>query len=315
MFRPRDLIFLFVIFSTVLVGIMLPRSGALFQPLPLYCMMAVLFLSFLSIRLADICHTIRHSYPIVGGLLFCKMILLPIGVYFLFRLIWPTFSLAALLLSGISTGVVAPFMANLMGANSSLVVVTVVCSSLLVPFTLPPLVGLFFGQSMEISLLAMMRLLIGVIFAPIFLVEITRKFSPRIVEGLMKWQYSISLVLFGITNLGIFSKYSAFFYQRPETVFLAFLVSLILGAIYFSAGILAAWTRPLEEQMAAIISFGIMNSVLVIVFSSLFFSPLEPTVAAMYTIPFYGMVIPLRAYKSIRLGRRKAPANSSRPKR
>ena len=40
-----------------------------------------------------------------------------------------------------------------------------------------------------------------------------------------------------------------------------------------------------------------VNSVLVIVFSSEFFGPVEPLVAAMYTIPFFVIVIPLRYYR------------------
>jgi BASS family bile acid:Na+ symporter len=41
---------------------------------------------------------------------------------------------------------------------------------------------------------------------------------------------------------------------------------------------------------------GNMNNVLVIVFSSAFFGPIEPIVAAMYIIPFLGLVMPLRYY-------------------
>lgn len=40
-----------------------------------------------------------------------------------------------------------------------------------------------------------------------------------------------------------------------------------------------------------------MNNVLVIVFSSQFFGPIEPMVAAMYMIPFFAVVIPLRYYR------------------
>ena len=55
------------------------------------------------------------------------------------------------------------------------------------------------------------------------------------------------------------------------------------------AGILLSWGRPVEDQVAAVICLGIMNNVLVIVFSSQFFSPIEPTVAAMYMIPFFAL--------------------------
>jgi len=42
-----------------------------------------------------------------------------------------------------------------------------------------------------------------------------------------------------------------------------------------------------------------MNNVLVIVFASEFFGPLEPTVAAMYMIPFFGLILPIRGYSRI----------------
>jgi BASS family bile acid:Na+ symporter len=58
--------------------------------------------------------------------------------------------------------------------------------------------------------------------------------------------------------------------------------------------------QPVDYQLSVILSFGIMNNVLVMVFSAEFFTPLEPTVAAVYTIPFYGLIIPLRLYQSRR---------------
>jgi BASS family bile acid:Na+ symporter len=220
---------------------------------------------------------------------------------FFFRLIWPDYSLSALLLSGISTGVVAPFISNLLGANSPLVIVIVVASSLLVPFTLPAVVDLLFGKSMEISLLSMMRLLSMVVFIPVILAEMVKRLSKGLTGALVKNQYYLALMMFAITNMGIFSKYSEFFYQRPMIVGAALLASVILGALYLVAGLLLSWGRPVEDQLAAVICLGIMNNVLVIVFSSQFFTPLEPTVAAMYMIPFFALIIPLRAYKTWKL--------------
>jgi BASS family bile acid:Na+ symporter len=49
-----------------------------------------------------------------------------------------------------------------------------------------------------------------------------------------------------------------------------------------------------------------MNNVLVMVFGAAFFTPLEPTVAAVYTIPFYGLIIPLRLYQNLQIKRRNA---------
>jgi BASS family bile acid:Na+ symporter len=303
MLRLKDFLLLIVIYSSVLTGVLFPRASSVFQPVPLYSMMSLLFLSFLPIKIGHIWQTIRHfSWTIFLFVIF-RMLFLPTCIALLFRLIWPAYSLSALLLSGISTGVVAPFISNLLGGNSPLVLVMVVVTSLLVPFTLPPLVGLLFGQTMHISLFSMTRLLSIVIFIPILSVEVVRKVFPGLAEVLMRTQYHIALVLFAMTNLGIFSKYSEFFYQKPMTIAAAALASFILGALYLMAGLFISWGRTVEDQLAAVISLGIMNNVLVIVFSSEFFTPIEPTVAAMYMIPFFALIIPLRAYRGWKVGK------------
>ena len=297
MFRPKDLVLLGVIFSSLFVGIMAPGFSSWFQPFPIYCMMSLLLLSFLSIRVTAIWDILRSQALVICLFLVLRMIVLPLGVALLFRLIWPAYSLSALLLTGISTGVVAPFLSNLVQANSPLVLVVVVLSSLLVPFTLPALVDLLFGQTMNITLASMIRLLLLVVFVPFALAESLRRFSRGFYLALLQRQYGISLVLFAITNLGIFSAYSDYFRQQPMLILDAVGVTFVLGAIYLVAGLLLSWGRPVEDQLAAVICLGLMNNVLVLVFSSQFFTPREPMVAAFYIIPFFGLLLPLRAYR------------------
>lgn len=303
MLRLRDLVLLVVIYSSLAAGILFPETGKVFQPFPLYCMMSLLFLSFLSIKISQISNTVRRSALLIVCFLLIRMILFPLGVALIFRLFWPEYSLSALLLSGISTGVVAPFISTLLQANTPLVLVIVVFSSLLVPFTLPPLVDLLFSQSMDISLISMMRLLFMVVFVPVALAELLKKTSPRVVNTLIQNQYYISLILFAVTNMGIFSRYSEFFFQQPLSIAAAGGVSFLLAGIYLAAGLLMSWGRKAEDQVGAVICLGIMNNVLVIVFSSEFFTPLEPTVAAMYMIPFFALILPLRAYRAWRGGK------------
>ena len=298
MFKVKDLILLLVIYASLLAGILLPETCRIFKPYPLYCMMSLLFLSFLSISLPEISQAIKRNALVIGLFLSVKLILLPVAVFFVFKAFWPGFSLSALLLTGVSTGVIAPFISGLLKANTPFVLVVVVCSSLLVPFTLPPMVDLLCGQSMELPVWAMMRLLLVVIFVPVLISQVLKKFSFNTVEFLRRHQFPVSLCLFAVTNMGVFSKYSNFFYQEPVTIALATVVACLLAIFYFLSGLLLSWGRPTEDQVTAIICLGIVNNVLVIVFSAQFFTPIEPTVAAMYMIPFFALIVPLRAYQS-----------------
>ena len=297
MFRLNDLILLLVIFLSMLAGILLPRFGSLFQPYLLYFMMFFLFLSFLSIKIDTIWHTLRNSIWIILFQSFLKTIALPAGVYLLFKITYPSYAIAALLLSGISTGVVAPFISNLVKANSPLVLVMVVITSLLVPFTFPAMIKILLSRSIEIPFPAMIRMLSLVIFIPILLVEALRRLRPSLIKGIMKRQFPVSLVVFSLINLGVFSRYAEFFYQKPSTILVAILVAIVLSGLYVLIGILSLPTGIVENQLAAAISLGNINNVLIIVFASEFFGPLEPTVAAMYMFPFFGLILPLRIYR------------------
>jgi BASS family bile acid:Na+ symporter len=76
--------------------------------------------------------------------------------------------------------------------------------------------------------------------------------------------------------------------------------AFLMGVIFIAVGILLAWRWTLPDHLASIISLWIMNYILVIVFSAQFFSPLEPTVAALYTFPFFALVIPVRVWRNYR---------------
>src|SRR5208337_3672037 len=136
MLHFRDWLLLVASLSSILIGIFLPACGTPFQPYPIYCMMALLFFSFLPVRLGAILSSVKSSMLYLVYCVFVKLILLPLLVVVSFRYMFPKYAVAALLLSGISSGVSSPFFAGLLEANISLVFAMVVVSSILVPFTL-----------------------------------------------------------------------------------------------------------------------------------------------------------------------------------
>ncbi len=298
MIRFQDALLLIVTFSSIFIGVAFPKVCSVFSGLPKYCMMALLFLSFLSLSLADLWDDFRARFGEIIYLLCIKLVFFPILIFFVFKMIAPAYALAALLLSGISTGVVAPFFADLLDADVSKVLMVVVASSVLVPFSLPVLVDLLVGRQLDISLSAMVKLLSLVVFIPALAVETIRRIKPDLVAKLLRIKQPISLILFAVTNMGVFSGYAAFFRTQTSVVLTAFGVAILLAVCCFAAGLVFSWKKPIDEKLAVIIMFGIMNNILVIVFSAEFFSPIEPTVAAAYCIPFFSFILPLRILKS-----------------
>ncbi|MGZ6290815.1 MAG: bile acid:sodium symporter family protein [Syntrophales bacterium] len=295
-FRINDLLLLIVVLSSMAAGIVFPNFSSLFQSLPIYCLMVLFALSYLSIELDIVWRTLKDHSKTILAFTVLKSLILPVAVFYIFKVIAPTYALSALLLIGVSTGVVAPFISNLVKGNSPLVLVVVVITSVLVPITLPALIHVVAARYAELSLIAMIRMLMLVIFVPILVVECLRRLTPGLLKHLMKRQFPLSLLLFAIINLGIFCRYSPLFKKDPSIIITASAVAVVLSAICCTVGILFFWKSSVENQLAGAVMLGNMNNVLVIVFSSEFFGPIEPIVAAMYIIPFFGLVMPLRYY-------------------
>jgi BASS family bile acid:Na+ symporter len=133
-----------------------------------------------------------------------------------------------------------------------------------------------------------------VIFLPALAVILLRYLYPSSLEKLKKVQFPASLISIACINLGVFAKYSSFFIGAPMKVAETILVSFILSAIYHLVGFLVTWGMKREDRLAGAISFAYINNVLIIVFSSQFFGPLSPALAAVYMLPFFAMIVPAR---------------------
>jgi bile acid:Na+ symporter, BASS family len=277
-------------------AIIFPDFGSRFKALPFYSLMINFFLSYLSIDLAAVWKALKGHRAHIFVFTLMKLAILPVIIYLVFFLFAPDYALSALLLTGVSTGVVAPMISNMVRGNSALVLVVVVITSALAPFTLPALIKLVIAKDVAISFLSMMRMLATVVFIPILVVEIIRYLLPRVIAPILKLQFPVSLLLFALINLGVFYRYAPFFRKEPSVIIMATVVVFALAAIYCAVGILFFRKGSVENQLAGAVMLGNINNVLVIVFSSEFFGPIESLVAAMYMIPFFVIILPLRYY-------------------
>jgi BASS family bile acid:Na+ symporter len=290
---------LIVEFGSIGTALVEPELFKAFLPYPLHLMMLFLFFSFLKVEFWEVLRHFKETLSVIPMLCLIKLILLPVGLFYLFDLLWPKYAVPALLLSGVSTGIVAPFLSGLLNASTLLVLVMVVLSSLLVPFTLPVLVKMLVGQTIEISFLAMVEMLVMVVLVPAAAAILARRFFPQFSKRLERVQFPVSLVLMALVSFGIFPKYSHYFREKPLDLLETIVVACVLSVIFQLVGYFATRSMKREDRFAGAISFANMNNVLIIVFSAQFFDPLSTTLAAVYMLPFFMMIVPLRAVGNI----------------
>lgn len=296
--RARDLLLVAVQLFGMAGGVFFPKWTVHLGPWVLYLMMSILFLSFLRIEPGPLVKMKPRELTEVAVWTLVKLGLMPLVLWVAAGWGLPLYALPILLLGGVSTGVVAPFLAGLLGANTTRVLQVVVLSSLLVPFTLPAWVKVLMGAEFHIPFLHMMRMLALVIFLPLGAALIARRWIPALVKGLSRAQYPISLCLFLVINLGIFAAYSEFLLSRPDQVLWALGVACAMAAIAPCMAAACAKMAPgTLDRLTGAVCLTFVNNVLIVVFSFRFFDPQAPLVAALYMVPFFAMVVPLRKIK------------------
>ncbi|MGO9213537.1 MAG: hypothetical protein ACLP9S_06530, partial [Syntrophales bacterium] len=80
-FRINDLLLLVVVLSSMAAGIIFPNFSSFFQSLPIYCLLVLFALSYLSIELDAVWRTLRNHSKTILTFIVLKSLILPVVVF------------------------------------------------------------------------------------------------------------------------------------------------------------------------------------------------------------------------------------------
>jgi BASS family bile acid:Na+ symporter len=229
------------------VGVLLPAAGLLIEPYILVWLGALLFLNLLRLKTSELVAVFKKPAQL-AVLSAIKLVALPVGMYTLAYVVYEPFALPVLLLSGISTGLGAPFIVNLIGGRLPLVVGMIIVTSLAVPFVLPSIVYALVGSQFDIPLLHMMFLLSIALFAPLVAGWLTKKYFPAGSKFADKNSFSLSLIFIVLINCGMFAKFAGYFHSEPTFLLETVATAFLCYAAHCLVGYAGATGRPLSEK-------------------------------------------------------------------
>ena len=290
-----------VIPLSMLSGIIFPAIGQIFSPYLLVFLGGLLFLNLLKLDTRDLITTFTKPKMLLI-LSILKLIILPSLMYSISYVIVSAMALPVVLLSGISTGLGAPFVVNFVGGRLPIVVGLIISTSIAVPFILPTLVYLLFRTTFSIPILDMMLLLTFALFVPLALGLIIKRYSPRLARIAEKNSLSASIGLMVLINFAMFASYSSYFITNQifvlQTTFMSFLLYGAYGLIGYLFVIFAYKNSTINERISGFIAMTYINNILVVVFAQQFFSPEVAALSAFYNIPYYIGMLVLKKWSS-----------------
>ena len=287
-----DTVLIAAIASSMSAGVLLPGAGRMIEPYILVWLGALLFLNLLRLNPSDLVAVFKKPRQL-AVLSIIKLVVLPVGMYALAHIIYEPFALPILLLSGISTGLGAPFVVNLIGGQLPLVIGMIIITSVAVPFVLPSIVYAFVHSQFEIPLLNMIFLLSIALFTPLAAGWLTKKYFPAGSKFLDKNSFPLSLIFIILINWGMFARFAGLFYSEQTFLLQTVATAFLCYAAYCLVGYIGA-TGNLQEKRAGLIAMSYVNNVLVAVFAFQFFGSQVAALAALYNIPYYVGIIAIK---------------------
>lgn len=287
----EDVALIVAIVGSMSAGILLPAAGRLIEPYTLLWLGALLFLNLLRLNSSDLIEVFKTPRQLVV-LSIIKLVVLPVGMYALAYVVYEPFALPILLLSGISTGLGAPFVVNFIGGQLPLVIGMIIITSIAVPFVLPSIVFTFAHTQFEIPLLYMIFLLSIALFTPLAAGWLTKKFFPAGSRFADKNSFPLSLLFIVLINWGMFAKFADFFYSEQTFLLQTITTAFLCYAAYCLVGYVGTVGNSRQEKRAGLIAMSYVNNVLVAVFAFQFFGSYVAALAALYNIPYYiGIIV------------------------
>jgi len=285
-----------ILISTI-CGILFPSTGELFSPYLLVILGFLLFLNLIQLDFQDLISTFQRPKSLLI-LTIVKVIILPVTMYFVTNQIFPKYALSVLLLSGISTGLGAPFVTNYVGGKLSTIVGMVIITSLMVPFILPTLVYVLYNTEFSIPLFDMILLLVTSLLVPLLGSGIIKKYLPKLATTINNSSLPLSIILMDLINFTIFSKFSSYFYLELPFVIDTTILAFVLFATFAITGYLILYLINKEssrkDKISGLIAISYVNNILVTVFAQQFFGSQVAALAAFYNMPYYIGIIFLK---------------------
>ena len=293
---PRDLVMIIVSLVAMVAGAFLPQLAEPLSFMPRTSLMLILFLGFLSVGTEALITQARLVPWRIVWLTLARLFVLPAVAFVVFQLVMPEFALGALLVAGSCIGVVAPVFCIMVQADTALILVGCLTTSLLLPASLPLLLwGMGIGASCvglpalampaNFSLWGMTGSLCVTIFVPFLLAFCIRQRFPKLTVTILKNQFPVATLAIFLSTLAIFSQYSGVLHQSPALVVQAVAGACLLGGVMMVAGFAIPRRFPGPTRLACVVGFGTMNNVLMLIISMEFFTVHEALLAAMYLVP------------------------------
>lgn len=253
----------------------------------------MLFIVFLKIDVLDIIEEMR-DYKLMIYISLFYMIIIPVIFFLLFSIFDRQLALGILLLTAMPAGVSTPALTDILKGNIALTMSIAIVTQVIAPFTVPFLFWIIGTRDLEIDKLLLFKDIAIMVFSPLFLAQIIKRYFPESVKRAQHLFTSANvLLLFAFVFVAISSQRNMIL-ENPVSLAwktaLLYLVFIILHAIGYFMG----YKESNENKIAMSVTSAYMNNGLAIVLASAYFGPDILVLMVLSEIPWNTLLAPFK---------------------
>jgi BASS family bile acid:Na+ symporter len=261
--------------------------------LPKLLLGGMLFFVFLKIDVFTVVEKMKN-YKMMIYIALVYMIIIPALAFLAVRPFDRQLALGILLLAAMPAGVSTPALTDILRGNISLAMSIAIVTQMIAPFTVPLLFWMIGSKGLEINKLMLLRDIAIMVFTPLVLAQVIKKYFPDIVGRNQHMFTSANvLLLFMFVYVAISSQRKVILDNPANLIWktaVLYLVFIILHVI----GYMICYRESKEDKIAISVAAAYMNNGLAIVLASTYFGPDILVLMVLSEIPWNTLPSPFK---------------------
>lgn len=253
---------LLLVLLALMAGVLFPHQ---LRPLNAYTtllLMMIFLVSSLRLDIGELASYVKDWKMLTVSNLI-MLVLMPLGMWLPCWLFAPDWALAFLIVGAAPTGLTIALVADLFGGRQSLAMLVAVTTSLLAPLTMPFVLWLVIGKSVDFPVLSMFGSLLLTIVLPFGAAMLIKRRARKFVARHdMAWR-EISLLLFGLLVAGVTADgvIGSNYTFNPNDLGIIVVMTAFMGGIAWFGYATTYWRTPAERITIALCLVYMNNTV------------------------------------------------------
>ena len=275
----------------ILIGLWYPVFNDMLMSLLKPILMIMLFFVFLKTNLTQILEETKDAKLMIY-IIIINMLIIPVLFFFLTNLFSPGLAVGILLLTAMPAGVASPTLTDIVKGNTALSMSIAIITSLIAPFTVPLLFGVLNINSLSISPLAVFKDLIIIVFVPMIISQVIKKYFPVTIIKSQHLFTSINVILLFLIVYAVMGSQRDLILSNPTDIIRKIAFLYLIFILLHIVGYLTGYKQKRENKVAIAIGAAYMNNGMAIVLAATHFDTSILVLMVLAEIPWNTLLAP-----------------------